>query len=241
METVKKSGYATDDEKGWDTGEKYQHLSDEDTDDEDVPHSRAATAAAVAPPAVPTTAMQQKAKVRKELDDLLQKIKLEVAKYILKEHTLEHIDGAMWEKVREAGTKHYKAEIAEFKKKKKTINNLRKKTRRTYTDEKQLLHLETRLDNEEKRLRRGSFVQNMEERIADINKLFDDGDDKIAIGYAKWLNAMLNKTFHGRDMRDYKGGKRRTRKGRHRRKHRKRKTRRRKRTRRTRRGRRRRK
>ena len=232
METVEKSGYTTDGSDQWGTG-NYQHISDEDTDDESTPYSRAAAAAAVAPPPIPTTAMQQKAKVRKELDDLLQKIKLQVAKYILKEHTLEHIDPAIWEKVKKAGTKHYKAEIAEFEKNKQIMTDLRKKHRRTRAEEEQLQHLETRLHHEKKRLRRGSFVQNMEERIADINKLFDDGDDKIAIGYAKWLNAMLNKTLHGRDMRDYKGGKRkrRTRKVRHRRKRRKRKTRRRKRTR----------
>jgi len=227
MDTGKKSGYATDDDKEWGTG-KYQHISDEDTDDEDTDDEddrRREASVAV------TTS-----KSRKDLDDLLQKIKLNVAKYILKDYTLDHTDDAIWEKVREEGTKHYKAEMAEFKNKERDINNLREKHLRTYTDEEQLRHLENRLHHEEKRLRRGSFLQNMEERMADINQLFNDGDDKIALRYAKWVNAMLNQTLHGRDMRDYKGGKRkrRTRKVRYRRKRRKRKTRRHKRTRRAR-------
>jgi len=167
--------------------------------------------------------MDQGDPAREELEGLLQHIKLTVAKYMLKEYKLNYVDRENWKKVREAGTKHYKVEVGEFKKAERIMTKLRDKMGgRTHAEEEQLQHLETRLHHEAKRLNRGSFVQNIEERMADINQLFNDGDEKVALVYAKWLNDMLNTTFHGRDMRDYKGGKRkrRTRKVRHRQKRR---------------------
>ena len=87
MATEKKSGYSTDDEEEWNTG-KYQHISDEDTDDED----DGRRAAAIATPAVPSATMDESDPAREELDGLLQNIKLKVAKYILKEYKLNYVD-----------------------------------------------------------------------------------------------------------------------------------------------------
>ena len=154
MDTGKKSGYATDDDKEWGTG-KYQHISDEDTDDEDTDDEddrRREASVAV------TTS-----KSRKDLDDLLQKIKLNVAKYILKDYTLNHTDSAIWARVKKAGDKHYASEIAELEKKKQIRNDLRRKHSRTHAEEQQLEDLETAIHHRKNTLDRGSFFQNMKE------------------------------------------------------------------------------
>jgi hypothetical protein len=235
MDSTKKHGYSTDDEEEWDVEKLNQaHIApkdtDGDTDDED-DHRRASAAAAVSGAHVDTE--RHKALVR-----IIQNIRQQIARYVLKDNSIVQITDNIWARVKTEGTKQYEAEIANWKKNQKKMKDLDKlRTRRQLTKKQQeeLQLLSQRVQYLEKILRRGSLVQNIEERIADINKLFTDGYEKGAIGLAKWLKNMVRGALWGRDIRSYKGGKRkrRTRKRRHRRKRRK--TRRRKRSRRRRR------